>query len=58
MAGFLRNSPADPAVMLPQRTVLGGGRTVNVGRLPGGIAAPAFVVIMSAFPVFMTPVAG
>lgn len=53
VAGFLYNNPEDPAIMVPQRSGLGSGTTINVGIPKGRIIAITFVVIMSAFPSIM-----
>ncbi|PQZ96147.1 hypothetical protein CQ018_02370 [Arthrobacter sp. MYb227] len=53
VAGFLYNNPEDPAIMVPQRSGLGSGTTINVGNPKGRIIATTFVVIMSAFPSIM-----
>lgn len=53
VAGFLYNNPEDPAIMVPQRSGLGSGSTINVGNPKGRTIAFTFVVIMSAFPSIM-----
>lgn len=53
VAGFLYNNPEDPAIMVPQRSGLGSGTTINVGTPKGRTIAITFVVIMSAFPSIM-----
>lgn len=49
ISGILYNDPADPAILVPQRSGMGSGSTINVGHRTGKFIAIGFVVIMSAF---------
>lgn len=53
VAGFLYNNPEDSAIMVPLRSGLGSGTTINVGNPAGRTISIAFVVIMTAFPGIM-----